>query len=125
MKIIHLDHVALIVSNVIASASFYQTVLCLPKMKRPAFDFNGAWFRLGTKQELHLIEGVPVNDSSARRQNHFALQVDDIFEWAQHLEKMRITFRGPKKRPDGAYQIFLADPDEHQLELYQKHDIIM
>ena len=50
-----LNHVALHVADVKKSCEFYRGTLKLEPMERPAFDFPGAWFRLGEFQELHLI----------------------------------------------------------------------
>jgi catechol 2,3-dioxygenase-like lactoylglutathione lyase family enzyme len=118
MKILELNHVAIQVANVEQSCDFYQRVLRLSPMPRPAFDFPGAWFRLGVNQELHLIgeRGEPV--ISGARGNHFALQVDDLTVWEQHLQNVGANFRPKKKRPDGAWQIFLCDLDGHYIELF-------
>jgi lactoylglutathione lyase len=118
VKIIELNHVAIHVSDVARSCEFFERVLRLEKIPRPAFDFPGAWFRLGTQQELHLIgrTNEPVEPRS--RNNHFALMVDHIAEWEAHLKKVGANFRGPKPRPDGAAQIFIADPDGHYIELF-------
>jgi catechol 2,3-dioxygenase-like lactoylglutathione lyase family enzyme len=118
MKIKELNHVAIHVADVARSCDFYSRILRLESMPRPAFDFPGAWFRLGGQQELHLIgrTNEPVEPRS--RNNHFALMIDNIAEWEAHLKKVDATFRPPKLRPDGATQIFLADPDGHYIELF-------
>ena len=118
MKIAELNHVALRVRDVDASVRFYRDVLGLPVLPRPAFNFNGAWFRLGVCQELHLIEGEttgPGNENS--RNNHFALRVEDFASASAEASASGAVFRGPVRRPDGARQIFLKDPDGHVLEL--------
>jgi len=119
MKIIELNHVAIYVRDVEKSCEFYSTVLRLERMPRPAFDFPGAWFRLGTAQELHIIGGR-TNEAvvSAPRGDHFALKVDDVESWRQHLQPFAAIVRGPVKRPDGATQIFIVDPDGHIVELF-------
>ena len=53
------NHIALIVSDVGKSTTFYSKVLGLPQIKRPNFDRHGAWFTFGNV-ELHLIKGNPV-----------------------------------------------------------------
>ncbi len=116
MKIIALNHVGLHASDVPASIRFYTTVLKLQEIPRPAFDFPGAWFRLGTDQELHLIGRAPVEPSSPR-ERHTALLIDDPQAWSEHLKSHGLEFYGPKPRPDGAIQIFLRDPDGHVIEL--------
>ncbi|NOS72384.1 MAG: glyoxalase [Verrucomicrobia bacterium] len=117
MTVCELNHVAIHVADVVASCAFYERVLCLRPMPRPAFDFPGAWFRLGLTQELHLIGERGEKVVSGNRSNHFALLVDDVEAWEKHLIKVGATFRPRKKRPDGAWQIFLADPDGHTIEL--------
>ncbi|HEY1172804.1 MAG TPA: VOC family protein [Verrucomicrobiae bacterium] len=117
MKFLELNHVAVHVADVTKSCEFYQQVLRLDSIPRPAFDFPGAWFRLGERQELHLIgdRTVPVN--SHNRGDHFALLVDDIDAWERHLQSTGYPFRPKKTRPDGAWQIFIIDPDGHYIEL--------
>jgi len=118
MKILELNHVALHVADVEKSCEFYRDVLKLERMSRPAFTFPGAWFRLGVNQELHLIgeRGEPV--ASSNRGNHFALQVGELDSWEQHFQKLGTDFRPRKSRPDGAWQVFLRDPDGHVIELF-------
>ena len=87
-------------------------------MARPAFTFPGAWFRLGSEQELHLIGDRTEPVFSHHRGNHFALRVDDLAAWAAHLKRLCLDFLPPKPRPDGALQLFLRDPDGHVIELF-------
>ena len=117
MTVLELNHVALHVSDVGRSCAFYGEVLRLELMPRPAFTFPGAWFRLGA-QELHLIGGRNDPVSSHNRGNHFALRVGDLTEWTSHLRKAGVPFRGPQRRPDGAFQVFVQDPDGHVIELF-------
>jgi len=118
MTIQELNHVAIQVDDVERSCEFYRTVLRLEPIPRPAFDFPGAWFRLGAMQELHLIGRREQPVVSGSRSNHFALRVDDIEVWERHLLKTGVEFRPKKQRPDGAWQIFLRDPDGHDIELF-------
>ncbi|WP_254506975.1 VOC family protein [Anatilimnocola floriformis] len=117
MKIIELNHVALHVADLEKSCAFYRDVLQLPPMERPAFTFPGAWFRLGERQELHLIGGRQIQPQSQRRGNHWAIQVDDLDAWEAHLTKADYPFFPRVRRPDGAGQVFLVDPDGHFIEL--------
>ncbi len=117
MRIEELNHVALHVQDVERSCDFYRRVLCLEQIPRPAFTFPGAWFRLGAVQELHLIGDRNHPVFSHNRGNHFALRVDDLKKWAEHLKDCGATHLPPKQRPDGAWQIFLRDPDDHVVEL--------
>ena len=118
MTILELNHIAIYVTDVKSSSEFYRHVLQLEPIPRPAFNFPGAWFRLGNSQELHLIadHGNPFFPSHDR--NHFALRADDLDAWERHLKEMGADFAGRKERPDGAWQVFLRDPDGHVIELF-------
>src|SRR5436305_7091870 len=111
MTIRELNHVAIYVSDVKQSSEFYARVLRLKSIPRPAFTFPGAWFRLGTSQELHLIANHGAPFFCSHDKNHFALRVDDLDAWESHLKAVAAEFSTKKQRPDGAWQIFLRDPD--------------
>jgi len=118
MKITELNHVAIYVTDVERSRAFYQQVLQLQPIPRPAFTFPGAWFRLGTEQELHLIANHGPAFFRSHEKNHFALRVDDLEQWERHLQQIRAEHSPRKRRPDGAWQVFLRDPDGHVIELF-------
>ena len=117
MTIHELNHVAIYVTDIGRSSDFYQRVLKLAPISRPAFSFPGAWFRLGTEQELHLIANLRSPFFPSHENNHFALRVDDLDHWEQHLKQVGADFAYRKPRPDGAMQVFLRDPDGHAIEL--------
>ena len=118
MKIQELNHVAIHVSDVEKSCEFYRCVLRLEAIPRPAFTFPGAWFRLGANQELHLIGDRAEPVFSHNRGNHFALQVDDLDAWERHFDSVKMEHLPRKRRPDGASQLFVRDPDGHVIELF-------
>jgi predicted enzyme related to lactoylglutathione lyase len=109
---------AIHVTDVARSSEFYRLVLRLDSIPRPAFTFPDAWFRLGTHQELHLIAHYGAPFSPPNRNNHFALRVDDLDAWELHLKSMGAVFAPKKQRPDGAWQLFVSDPDGHAIELF-------
>jgi catechol 2,3-dioxygenase-like lactoylglutathione lyase family enzyme len=118
MRIFELNHIAIHVQDVEKSCEFYSTVLRLERIPRPAFDFPGAWFRLGDKQELHLIGQRTETVISGNRGNHYALRVEKLQPWIDHFRALRLEMRGPHPRPDGATQIFIRDVDGHTVELF-------
>ena len=59
MDIDCLHHVALPCSDLERSRRFYQEVFGLMEIPRPALPVAGAWFRVGDRQELHLVVGDP------------------------------------------------------------------
>lgn len=117
MRVTQLNHVALHVADVERSIAFYRDVLQLEPLPRPAFSFPGAWFRLGVDQELHLIGERQRDVISHSRGNHYALMVDDIDAWERYLDERGVGHLPRRIRPDGAYQVFLKDPDGHFIEL--------
>lgn len=117
MKFRQLDHIALHVADVDASCEFYRDVLQLEAMPRPAFDFPGAWFRLGETQELHLIGNRDQDVHSKSRGTHWALLVDDMDAWEARFQKLGVQYAPRRTRPDGAFQIYVADPDGYWIEL--------
>jgi catechol 2,3-dioxygenase-like lactoylglutathione lyase family enzyme len=119
MKTLQLNHVALHVADVDKSVAFYRDVLALEPIPRPAFNFPGAWFRLGIDQELHLIGGRETQTQSHNRGNHWALRIDDMDAWERSFQARSISYLPRRMRPDGALQIYLVDPDGHYIELCQ------
>ena len=117
MKTTQLNHVALHVQDVEACCDFYSQILQLKSIPRPDFDFPGAWYLLGDDQELHLIGGRELDVVGHNRGNHYALMVDDINAWEQHLVNEQVEYLPRRTRPDGATQIFFRDPDGHVIEL--------
>lgn len=117
MNISQLNHVAIHVADVDRSVAFYRDILGLSPIPRPAFSFPGAWFRLGADQELHIIGERTQAVVSHNRGNHYALQVDDLNAWERHLIACQARYVPRRRRPDGADQIFVIDPDGHYVEL--------
>jgi catechol 2,3-dioxygenase-like lactoylglutathione lyase family enzyme len=117
MIISQLNHVAIHVADVERSAAFYRDVLGLEQIPRPAFTFPGAWFRLGEDQELHIIGERTREVISHNRGNHFALMVDDFDAWERHLAARGVNLAPRRLRPDGAWQLYVIDPDGHYVEL--------
>lgn len=118
MEIEELNHVAIWVKDLDASSAFYKDKLGLQPIPRPAFTFPGAWFRLGSRQELHLI-GLRSEELRLNRRHHFALKVKSAQAAVEILKQGEIPFEGPKPRPDGALQIFIQDPDGYTIELFE------
>ena len=118
MQIVALNHVALNVKNLEAAKRFYGEGLGLEELERPQFDFDGAWYRIGNGQELHLIADPKLASSRNRQNHHFALQVTDTLAATKALEERGLTLTlGPINRPDGVTQIFLADPDGYIVKI--------
>lgn len=126
MKVRQIDHVTIVVTDLQATRQFYVDWLGMVEVPRPDFDFAGLWFQAGDTL-LHIIlehdrsGAAGVNEDGrlkSSRGHHLAFAVDDAKAAAAELEKRGIAFVSPpKKRPDGAIQAFVLDPDGHVIEL--------
>jgi len=118
MQVEALNHVAVNVSDLSKSKGFYGETLGLKEIDRPKFEFDGAWYRLGNDQELHLLVDPNLAASKNRLNHHFALQVSDVAAAQTELESRgQKLAMGPVKQPDGVTQIFVADPDGYIIEI--------
>jgi len=124
--ILELNHIAIYVAKVEESVAFYQDIIGLEPIPRPAFTFPGAWFKIAGAQQLHIIgqreeeqEAVNTRALSKPRGNHFALRISSADEMEQLLIARNAAFQPPRKRPDGAIQIFLKDPDGYWIEFVE------
>ena len=121
-----LDHVTLIVKDLVLSRQFYCDLLGMREIDRPNFSFDGKWFQVGSAQ-IHLIlehdEAGPVGENTSiqqksSRNRHFALEIEDGYAAAKTFQERGIPLvAGPQERPDGAVQIFVNDPDGYVVEL--------
>ena len=117
-----IDHVALHVADLDASAAFYSGVFRLQEI--PAAAKGRRWFSLGKDVALHLLgeRSAPVADD---RSVHLALTSDNLEPILQRLRDRRIPwsdFAGnpggvSTGRSDGVRQIFLRGPDGYWVEV--------
>jgi catechol 2,3-dioxygenase-like lactoylglutathione lyase family enzyme len=124
-----LHHVAISVSDLSRSKDFYANVLGLEEIARPAFPFDGAWYRVG-RQEVHLIvsrdptfrtaKGVTLEDC------HLALRTRSWRAALAHLESKGCHVGGDEpgrsmrvnpSSVTGYPQIHLLDPDRNVIEI--------
>jgi glyoxylase I family protein len=124
-----LHHVAISVSDLARAKDFYANVLGLKEIPRPAFSFDGAWYRAGDR-ELHLIvsrdptfragKGVTLEDG------HFALRVQSFGAALAHLESKGCRIGGDEpgrsmrvntSSVTGYPQIHILDPDRNVVEI--------
>lgn len=126
IRVKSIDHVTLVVKDLEASRRFYVDLLGMSEVARPAFSFAGAWFQAGPTQ-IHLILEHPGSGPAGNllplelrssRSHHLAFLVDDAAATVGHFKQSGVTIlSGPKSRPDGFVQVFVADPDGHVVEL--------
>ena len=118
------------VSDLARARQFYGEVLGLDEIARPAFPFDGAWYRVGAGHELHLIvsrdptfrtgKGVTLEDG------HLALRVSSFRAALAHLESKGChtghdepgrSMRVNPSSVTGYPQIHLLDPDRNVIEI--------
>jgi catechol 2,3-dioxygenase-like lactoylglutathione lyase family enzyme len=130
MEIASLHHIALTVTDLERSRSFYREVLGLREIERPNFSFPGAWFQVGDAQQLHLIVHTNPTFRTGKgldtRDVHFALRVRDYWETVEFLrahgyvedgaDEMRKIIVNPRATA-GFPQMYILDPDRHVIEI--------
>lgn len=121
-----IDHITLIVADLAATQHFYESVLGMEKLDRPAFDFEGLWMAVPGIQLHFILQNDLTGPAGLQhraggrpsRHLHFAFQVDDFAAACARIEQAEVRILdGPKSRPDGIRQLFIADPDDYVLEL--------
>lgn len=114
------NHVGLAVKDLKVSATFYREILGLSGVDVPDnLMAVRRWFKIAPGQELHLLLGreQPVANND-RNGAHFSLTIpsnsaDDIEAF---LKEKGVAYHR-QKRFDGAYQIYVTDPDGYVIEL--------
>lgn len=124
--LIGIDHVTLVVASVDDSRKFYVDQLGFEEVPRPAFNFPGAWFKIGGAM-IHVTESDELSGKAGwgdravvrtSRGHHFACRTSDFDQAISAIEKHGIEIAsGPQTRPDGANQVYVYDPDRHLVEI--------
>ena len=114
-----LHHIARVTKRPDVSRAFYRDLLGFRELKRPDFNFRGAWlYNYGV--QIHLIENIDVAPDPGNeidtRDNHLAFSVDDLAPVRKILERHEIAYR-EKVNAAGSRQIFFQDPDGHHIEI--------
>lgn len=118
IKIKHMLHAGLIVSDLTRSRAFYEGLLGLtPNPARPDFGFEGVWYDIGHNQ-IHLMV-VPnpyadvVRPQHGGRDHHIAFAVDDVAPIRAALDAAGVAYSMSKS---GRAAVFCRDPDGNALE---------
>jgi glyoxylase I family protein len=115
-----IHHVAIGVTDLARARHFYAAVLGLEEIPRPAFDFDGAWFRVGL-QQIHLIVSLTetrrANGEVNSRGDHVALRVRSYRETVERLRAVGIPLEERPHNKTSWPQIYICDPDGITIEL--------
>jgi lactoylglutathione lyase len=120
---IYLNHIALFVSDLKKSTSFYENVIQLKQIPEPFKDGLHTWFTLGTAGQIHLIQSVDAN-IKRNKHDHVCFSVRSTEAFVERLKSNNISFMNwtgtPNEittRVDGVKQVFFQDPDGHWIEV--------
>ncbi len=120
---IHLNHIAVYVSNLTTSTAFYQKIVGLDTIPEPFHDGRHTWFNIGGAGHLHIIQGA-VSITAHDKNAHTCFAVNSIDDFIKVLKKNNIEFEnwaGEKNtttlRVDGVKQLYFKDPDGYWLEI--------
>lgn len=120
ITILSYNHVGLAVKDLKTSVTFYREIIGLSPLDVPDNLLAiRRWFRVAPGQELHLLLGrenpVANNDKNSA---HFSLSIptNSADEIEAFLKEKNVVYHR-QKRFDGAFQIYVTDPDGYVIEL--------
>jgi lactoylglutathione lyase len=120
ITILSYNHVGLAVKDLKTSVTFYREIIGLSPLDVPDNLLAiRRWFKVAPGQELHLLLGrdnpVANNDKNAA---HFSLSIptNSADEIEAFLKEKNVPYHR-QKRFDGAFQIYVTDPDGYVIEL--------
>ncbi len=120
---IKVNHIAVHVSDLKQSMSFYSNILDLKEIEEPFKDGLHAWYDIGGGAAVHLIEVEDVPKKMSKV-NHLCFSMKDMDGFISRLKKSDYPFeswQGEKgkitNRVDGVRQIYIQDPDGYWLEI--------
>lgn len=120
ITILGYNHVGLYVKDLQASAKFYREIIGLKPVDVPDnLVAIRRWFQITPDQQLHLLLGrnEPVTNND-KNGGHFSLTIPkDSADAIEAFLKEKGLPYVRQKRFDGAYQIYVTDPDGYVIEL--------
>ena len=120
IPILSYNHVGLAVKDLKISVAFYREIIGLSPLDVPDNLLAvRRWFKIAQGQELHLLLGRenPVANND-RNGTHFSLSIptDSADGIEAYLKEKNVPYHR-QKRFDGAFQIYITDPDGYVIEL--------
>jgi catechol 2,3-dioxygenase-like lactoylglutathione lyase family enzyme len=119
IEILSYNHVGLAVKDLKTSVTFYREIIGLSPLEVPDNLLAiRRWFRIAPGQELHLLLGRESPVSNDKNAAHFSLSIGtDAADSVEAFLKEKNVPYHRQKRFDGAYQIYVTDPDGYVIEL--------
>ena len=113
-------HISHVTRHLEESRAFYREVMGFRAIKRPDFDFPGAWlYNYGVQIHLIATNQDETSDSGEiqTRADHVAFHVADTDRVEQLLQERDIPFRTNYVANTGVKQLFFHDPDGNHIEI--------
>ena len=118
MSLLAIHHAGLIVAELARAKAFYEGVLGLAPLPRPALPYPGEWYALGA-QQLHLM-CLPNPDAASERpahggrDRHLALACASLAALRARLDAAGVAYTASQS---GRAALFCRDPDANTLEI--------
>ena len=112
-------HATFLTTDLTQSRAFYEGVLGLrPNPDRPTMSFEGVWYNVADKQQIHLMllpnpEAGLERPAHGGRDRHVALAVSNIAELIMRLDQAEVAYTISQS---GRRAVFCRDPDGNALE---------
>ena len=119
-----IDHIALNVRNLAASAAFYGEVLGLKEIESRTRRPTIRWFAFDGTRAIHLITGADEPPPERPINAHFCLSTPHFDATLEYLKGRGVRFRNLQGEPltfnlrgDGVRQTYFQDPDNYWIEV--------
>jgi lactoylglutathione lyase len=119
-----LDHIALNVRNLAASAAFYSDLLGLKEIENKTGMASIRWFAYDGASSVHLITGPDEPPPQRPISEHLCLSTPHFDDTLAYLAKRGVRYCSNKGEPmnynlrgDGVRQTYFQDPDNYWIEV--------
>lgn len=119
-----IDHIALEVRDLAASAAFYGELLGLKEIENRTRRPTIRWFAFDGTRAIHLIAGAVTPPPERPINAHFCLSTPHFDAALEYLKSRGVRFRNLSGEPltynlrgDGVRQTYLQDPDNYWIEI--------
>lgn len=119
---ININHIAIAVTDLEESETFYRDVIGLKQIPEPFGLGMHAWFQIGESQ-LHVIRGA-TERKERNKYNHLCFSVSNMDQFIERITSHGVEFSDWDMNPgqittrvDGVQQIYFTDPDGYWIEV--------